>query len=101
MPKRPRTARRAAAREHEEMVRDLERLAALAPGGSAERAREIESPAQVDVIATATRCPVCDGPLLLEEHAAAPGGRRTAHVRCTACGRRRALHFRLAPPRLQ
>lgn len=102
MGKRKPTARgdrRRRARVHEELVRDLERLAELAPGGTPGRPLDVESPAQVDVIAEATACPLCRGALQLVEHAAEThdGVRlRAAHVRCTQCAVARVLYFRLA-----
>jgi len=94
----PRAARRTRARAHAELVRDLERLARLAPGGAPERPRAIDSPAQVEVIAAATPCPLCRGGLRVDEHASETrdGVRlRVARVACTTCGVRRALWFRL------
>jgi hypothetical protein len=79
-------------------VRDLDGLARLEQGGSPERPIEIASPAQVDVMAGARACPLCGGPLRLEEHAARTlGGTRlrVARVACTACGKRRSIYFRL------
>jgi hypothetical protein len=95
-----RSARRARAREHEKLVRDLERLAQLEPGGAAERPLVIDSPAEVEVIAAARPCPLCKGGLRVEEHAAetVDGVRlRIARVACVQCGVRRAFYFRLAP----
>lgn len=95
----PRGLRRERARAHERLVRDLERLARLAPGGAPERPRSIDSPAQVEVIAAATPCPLCEGALRLDQHASAThdGVRlRVARVACTTCGVRRELWFRLA-----
>ncbi len=80
------------------LVRDLERLWALTPGGSAERPRPIASPAQVEPIAAATPCPLCAEPLRLDAHEACVVGQellRVARLRCTACGIRRALFFRV------
>ena len=95
---RGRTERRARGRLHEKLVRDLERLARLQPGGSPERPIVIDSPAVVDIRAVAKPCPLCEGPLKLEEHAAdeIDGTRlRIATVACTQCGLRRKLYFRL------
>jgi hypothetical protein len=94
-----RAARRGRDRAGGKLVRDLERLAQLDAGGSAERPIEVASPAQVEVMALHRACPLCSGPLRLEEHAAATvdGARlRIARVVCTACSVRRALFFRLA-----
>ena len=84
-----------AQREH---VRDLERLAKLAPGGAPDRAIEIDTPPLVDLMAVAHPCPLCAGSLRLDEHAAETieGVRlRVAHVTCTGCGVARAIYFRL------
>jgi hypothetical protein len=94
-----RTARRARGRVHETLVRDLERLARLAAGGTPERPLAIASPAQVDPIVGTMGCPLCEGSLRLEEHAAETHGTarlRVARVRCVECGTRRAVFFRLA-----
>jgi len=91
-----RAARRARARTQGKLVRDLERLARLAPGGSPERPVALESPAQVEVVAAARPCPLCGGSLRVDTHTASTSGglrRRVAQVACTACGIRRALYF--------
>ena len=96
----PRSVRRASGRAHESLVRDLERLARLAPGGAPDRPLDVEAPSQVEPIAEATACPLCEGPLRLESHAAEThaGARlRVAHLRCTCCGVERARYFRLGP----
>ncbi len=98
-----RRSRRIRARAHAKLVRDQERLARLQPGGEPERPLEVDSPAQVDVIAGATPCPLCGGTLRLTEHAAETVGAvrlRVARLVCTACRTPRAIWFRLleAPP---
>jgi hypothetical protein len=95
---RARRERRERERAHAKLVRDRERLAQLRPGGAAERPQTVDSPAQVDVIAGGTPCPLCDGPLRVVEHGAqtVDGVRlRVARVACTRCGVDRALWFRL------
>jgi hypothetical protein len=55
----------------------------------------------VDIRAVAKPCPLCEGPLKLEEHAAdeIDGVRlRIARVACTQCGAKRQLYFRLEEP---
>lgn len=99
MTKRRRAERREADRAAQKDARDLERLAALAPGGSPERAIEITSPAEVEVRARATPCPICQGELRVEEHTAETlsGLRlRVARVRCAVCRAPRSLYYRLA-----
>lgn len=100
-PGSPRALRRTRARAHGKLVRDLERLAALEPGGSPARPITIDSPAAVEVVATARPCPLCEGSLRVEEHAAEviDGARlRVARLACAACGTRRARYFRLETP---
>lgn len=98
-PRTPRGERRARARAHEEMVHDLDRLAKLKPGGAPTHPLVVTSPAQVDVIAAATPCPLCEGTLHLEEHAAETiDGEwlRVARMHCAMCGTRRELYFRVS-----
>jgi uncharacterized protein with PIN domain len=97
--KRRRAQQRAEDREAQKLARDLEKLADLSEGGSPERAIRISSPAEVEVQASATRCPVCQGELRVEEHTAETlaGARvRVARVVCAVCRRKRAIYFRLA-----
>jgi hypothetical protein len=92
---RKKTPRRLASREH---VRDLERLAALEPGGTPDHPIEVDTPAVIDVMAEQKPCPLCEGALRLLEHAAETidGERlRVAHVTCTSCGIPREIYFRL------
>ena len=98
-PSRSRSERRAKARAASKLAKNLDRLAKLGPGGSPERALSIETPAQVDVEVAAMRCPVCEGALRVDEHAAETiGGHRlrVARVVCAFCGAKRAIYFRLA-----
>ena len=102
-PPKARALRRARGRAQEKLARDRERLARLETGGAADRPIDVVSPAQVDVIAEARPCPLCEGPLHLREHTAATvdGVRlRVAHLACTACGIRRQMYFRLSEPSL-
>jgi hypothetical protein len=99
MTKRKRTLRRAEDRATVKLARDLDKLAAHAPGGSPERALEIASPSEVEVQARSTPCPICGGELRLEEHAAETLGGvrlRVARMVCTRCRAPRAIYFRLA-----
>jgi hypothetical protein len=99
MTKRKRTLRRAEDRTQDKLARDLDRLATLGPGGSPERAIVVTSPAEVEVQARATPCPICRGELRVEEHTAETlGGARVrvARVACTFCRARRAIYFRLS-----
>ena len=94
-----RSTRRGRARAHATLVRDLEQLALLAPGGSPQRPIDVASPAQVEPIVLAKPCPLCEGSLRLEDHAAetVDGVRlRIAAVRCVQCAVHRRLYFRLA-----
>jgi hypothetical protein len=96
--RRSRRERRARVREQVELVRDLEKLARLEPGGGPDRPLAVESVAQVEVMATSRPCPLCQGGLRLVEHAAetVDGARlRIARLTCTTCGVPRARYFRL------
>lgn len=96
-----RAERRLRDRAQQQLVRDLERLARLEPGGAPERAIAIDSPAVVEVRALARPCPLCNGSLRVEDHTAEviDGTRlRVAAVRCVMCGVRRSIYFRLDEP---
>ena len=93
---RKRTARRASERDTRKLVRDLERLARVSPGGSAERPIDVVSSAVIEPRARATSCPLCEGPLRLEDHQA-ERELRVLSMRCARCGVARRLWFRLVP----
>jgi hypothetical protein len=100
---RKRSAARSETIDSRQDRRDRERLARLLPGGTPERPIEIESPSQVEVIAAATPCPLCDATLQPRAHEAMVHGAerlRVARTRCATCGGERALYFRLRPPAL-
>jgi hypothetical protein len=100
---RKRSAARGGAIDSRRDRRDRERLARLLPGGTPERPIEIESPSQVEVIAAATPCPLCDAMLQPSAHEAMVHGAerlRIARTRCAACGAEGALYFRLRPTAL-
>jgi len=98
-PKRPRTARREAAREFSKHAKDRERLFALEPGGSEGRPIEVETPSVIETRARSVPCPRCEGEHEVLEHAAVTterGSLREARLRCRSCGSRRSIWFRLA-----
>jgi hypothetical protein len=97
-PKRPRTARREAARKLSKLAEDRERLFALEAGGSAERPIEVGTPSVIDVRARSVPCPRCGGEHEMLEHAAVTtehGSLREARLRCRQCASRRSIWFRL------
>jgi len=99
MAKRKRTLRREEDRGARKLAQELEKLATMAPGGGPERAIEITSPSEVEVVARGASCPICRGELRVEEHTAeAIGGvrLRVAKVVCGVCRARRSIYFRLA-----
>lgn len=98
--KRPRTERRERERALEKLARDRARLAALEPGGSAERPIELESASQVEPHARSLRCTRCEAEMRVEEHVARTVGEhrlRLARLVCPRCGTRREAWFCLAP----
>jgi predicted Zn finger-like uncharacterized protein len=95
-PERPeRSARRARERAAKGLVRDREKLAALSPGGSAERPIEVTSSAVVEIRVRARPCPQCEGDYRILEHRSAGQGMRPVDVRCNVCGTARTLWFRI------
>lgn len=101
--KRKRAERRAEERARGKLARDVEKLWELSPGGSPDRPLPITSPAEVEVIARSTRCPLCEGELRVEEHAAEIVGKarlRVARVVCLVCRAPRSIYFELASARL-
>ena len=96
-----RTERRTAARAAEKLARDRQRLARVEPGGTPQRPIQLESASQVEPHAMAMRCLRCDGPGRLEDHSAVTVKAeilRAVVLRCTYCGTKRELWFRIAPP---
>ena len=101
-----RRAERAREKEAAKLAKDAERLFAIDPGGSPETPIVIESPAQVEVVASDKRCPIHGIPMRVVDHVAANVGGdrlRVAHVVCSRCDgakARRRLFFQLASERL-
>lgn len=98
MTKRKRALRREADRTVEKLRRDLDKIADHAPGGSPERAIFVGSASEVEVTAMTMKCPLCQGPFLIEEHAAETiRGLRVRVVKavCRACRAPRSVYFRL------
>lgn len=98
MAKPKRSERREKDRATAKLGKDLERLWKLGPGGAAEQPIVITSPSEVEVRAKSTRCPICQGELRIEEHAAETLGSRrlrVARVACVICRARRSIYFQL------
>ncbi|MBA3818962.1 MAG: hypothetical protein H0X17_08735 [Deltaproteobacteria bacterium] len=94
--KRPaRTERRTQERAARQRVRDLEKLAALLPGGSATRPIPVDSTSVIEIRVRSLACPLCDGAYQLLEHRAPASGVRAIDVKCSQCGAPRTLWFRL------
>jgi hypothetical protein len=82
------------------LVRDLDRLARLAPGGSPPRPIEVRSPAMIEPIIGKMPCPLCDGPIRLMEHRVhVHDGEalREAVIRCSRCAAERSIFLRIVP----
>jgi hypothetical protein len=98
-----RASRREQARALERLATQREKLARLEPGGAPERPVVVESASQVEVHARSLQCLRCDGSYRVDQHLAETlGGERLRVVRlvCLACGARRSVYFRIAPPRM-
>ena len=96
--KRPeRTDRRRAERAARALVRDRERLAALSPGGAAERPIHVPSSAVIEVRVGAMPCPQCSGRYRVRDHRSAGAGLRDVSVVCEQCHVARVLWFRIVP----
>jgi hypothetical protein len=96
--KRPqRTARRVLLRAAQKLVREREQLAAVLPGGSAERPIDVSTSAVIEVRVRSQRCPQCEGEYRMEHHRAPAATLRALDVVCQRCGTRRTLWFRIAP----
>lgn len=98
---RARTRRRVLERQLEKLSADREKLFLLEPGGSPERPIRVAASPIVDIRAASIPCPLCQGALRLDEHAAdVIDGRsvRIARLTCRGCGTPRTIYFELAPP---
>jgi len=72
-----------------------ERLAALLPGGSPDRAIDVTSAAVIEGRAATMPCPHCRGLYRVLEHTRPVPGLRRVDVACRHCGVPRTLWFRL------
>jgi predicted Zn finger-like uncharacterized protein len=72
-----------------------ERLAALLPGGSQDRAIDVTSASVIEVRAAAMTCPHCSATYRILEHTRPVPGVRRVDVECRYCGVPRALWFRI------
>lgn len=96
---RARTQRREVERALRRDVRQRERLAAAAPGGSETQPLVVASAALVESTARSQRCPQCGGELDLQrDGVGARPERRWVEVSCRLCHARRVLHFELRAP---
>ena len=99
----PRNRRRALVRAQGKLADARLRLAAVEPGGSADRPIVVPSASVVDGHARSMPCAACGAEVRLEEHAAVGAGEdrfRVAKVVCSSCGVRRAVWFTIVPPLL-
>ena len=98
---RSRTVRRRADVAAERLTEARSRLLDLEPGGAPDRPIDVSTPTLVEPRARTVRCPRCDEPFTVKEHAARSDERgrlREATLRCRACGLERALWFRVIQP---
>jgi hypothetical protein len=99
-----RALRRSAERAHEKLVAQRRRLAALEPGGAAERPIRVPSASVIEVQALAHACLACDErrQQLVEHRAEEIAGTRlrVVDVGCTVCGAPRRFFFEIVSVRL-
>ena len=98
---RKRSARRGAEREIQKLREELEAIAQRKTGATPDNPIVVSSPVQVETRTEQMPCPLCEGPLLLDQHVAEVlnGKRlRVAHCRCIDCGVKRDFYFRLESP---
>jgi hypothetical protein len=96
----PRGQRRAGERAALALAKDRVKLAALGPGGAAERPIAVESASVIEGHARDTRCAVCEAELIVEEHdAVVEGGVSLRRVRatCRECHTPRTIWYRITP----
>lgn len=75
------------------------KLAALEPGGAADRPIVVTSASVIEPHAAGQPCVACGAGVRVEEHVAAPTlGLRVVKIRCPRCGVARELYFRIAQP---
>ena len=94
----PRAKRRALERARAKLAEQRRKLAALEPGGSAERPVDLESAALVEPRAEAAECLACGAPARVVEHVANVVDERRLRIattRCARCGEQRIWYFRL------
>lgn len=101
-PARPeRTARRESEREATKLVRARQRLAELSPGGAPDRPIVVPSSSVIETRAASQPCPLCEGDLRVEDHAARTVGGialRVLTMVCRRCGVAREVWFRIGSP---
>ena len=95
---RKRTARRQAERGLRKDVRQTEKLAAAAPGGSLATAVVVTTPAVIDPHVRSARCPQCGGEFDVRTDRAEGPHVRAVNVICRQCHAPRELWFRIEAP---
>jgi hypothetical protein len=98
-PARPeRTERRRSERAARSIVQDREKLAALSPGGSADRPITVAAAPVIEIQIRSMPCIQCEeGRYKVQEHRSAGAGLRDVSVVCQLCGAPRLLWFRIVP----
>ena len=98
--KRARSQRRARERAARKEVRDLEKLAAAAPGGTPGRAIKVSTPAVIEPQVRSMRCPQCGvelEPAEVTARSTDAGLLRVATTRCRLCHAPREIWFTIGP----
>ncbi len=99
-PRRPALERRKREKAARKLALDKNRLAALEPGGCADRPLTVESAAIVEQRARSPGCHQCEGPLVVEDHSVVNHEAqllRAVDLQCRRCHTRRRLWIRVQP----
>ena len=94
-PKRARTERREAVRGAVKDAKAGLKLSALEAGGAADRPITVTSSSVIEPHAASIPCAACGAGVRVDEHRA-EANLRVVSVRCTQCGVKRDLFFRIA-----
>ena len=98
--KRTRTVQRELVRTNDKLAEARAKLAALEPGGSAERPEIVDSASQIEIRAQALTCHRCEARSKVREHRVvhtSAGPIREVELACPRCASVRLHYYRVGP----